>query len=1000
MGAGPLTGSGTRMSGCRGGARRAAAAAAPRITFVTALGLGAALALGCTPRLAAQAHPGGRWITLETRHFRVHVRPAYETLGVRAAGEAEAAWESLAALLSAPRETIDLVVSDQADYANAFATVFPSPRIVLYPFPPVADLELQRYDRWLRLMLTHEMAHVFHLDLARGWWRVARAPLGRAPLLFPNAYAPAWLLEGLAVHYESALAGAGRDQGSYHGAIVAAQAAEAGGLPIDAANGVSPRWPGGYRPYAFGGEFLEWLTSQRGDSVAQRLVRRTAGAPLPFLQLNRSLRRAAGVSFTRAWREWQAAERAAAAARTPPAGSGECRPAALCGLRAPVPPRVSADGRLVLFVLDDGRDSASFAVLDRGFGAVRPLARANGGLGMAWDVAGAARPGGAGAAADGPSPGAVVASQYEFADPYTIRADLWRVDSLGREHRLTQGARLLAPDVGPDGSVVAVRAEAGGNALVRWTPDSTRVLAPAVVGVEWAQPRISPDGLTVAATRARGGSLDVVLLEPDGAFRRAVTDDAAIDQMPAFSADGRWLFWASDRGGRSQVYATRAGDSASAWWRVTGEPFGAYAPAPARDSVFYLAYQHDGWRIATAPLDTLSWTPAEGTAGGSDGAAGAAAPQTAILARHGYRPSPGLLPPRYWLPTGATQGRASWIGILTGGRDALDRHAYLATVMAGVGTAAGTWRADLEYFYAGFSPAVLDAAYARGEESYLGRPAASAIDSVAAEERCCIRSESASLGVAWQVRRFRWSAAARLGAEYERSGAMRRAGGVVSVAAGRLVRPAFAVSVQRGWRASATARRSWRLDGAAAYTELVGGGAAYLPLGVRRFAHRVLAVQASAGVLTGSDAVLFSAGGVSGGAVSLLPGLAVGSPRRSFPARGFAPGAAEGRGAAAAALEGRLPLALVGRGLGLAPGSLDRVAVALFADAAYVWSPRPWPDRFERLPGSRSLASAGVELAADLGLFYDTPVRLRAGLARRLRGGSGVGLHFAVGAAF
>ena len=40
---------------------------------------------------AAQVHPGGRWLTLETAHFHVHVRAEDRALGYEAAAEAETA---------------------------------------------------------------------------------------------------------------------------------------------------------------------------------------------------------------------------------------------------------------------------------------------------------------------------------------------------------------------------------------------------------------------------------------------------------------------------------------------------------------------------------------------------------------------------------------------------------------------------------------------------------------------------------------------------------------------------------------------------------------------------------------------------------------------------------------------------------------------------------------------------------------------------------------------
>lgn len=1003
MGSGALT---TARRSRRAGPTR------PR-ALLAAIVAAAGLATTVTARGSAQTHPGGRWLTLETAHFRVHVRPAQESLGVRVAGEAEGAYAALATRLPAPRATIDLVVTDHADYANGFATVFPSPRVVLYPFPPVADLELQRYDRWLRLLLTHELTHVFHQDLARGWWRLGRLVFGRAPALFPNAFLPTWLVEGLAVHYESRLTGAGRDAGSFHPAVVAAQAAEGAGVPIDAANAASPRWPGGYRPYAFGGAFLSRLAAERGDTVVDRLVLATARAPLPYVLLDRSARRAAGVSLTMAWRRWQAMERREVAADGR-AGAAPCRRAELCGLRQMVVPRVSSDGRRVLFVKDDGRDAAHLAVLERGSGAVRTLARVNGGLGLAWDTG-----------------GAVLASEFEFTDPYTIRAELFRVDAAGRERRLTRGARLLSPDAAPDGSIVAVRADGGANALVRWSNGAATALIAPQPGTEWAHPRVSPGGGLIAATRARGGWLDVVLLAPDGAAQRSLTHDAALDQMPAFSPDGQWLFWASDRGGRPQVYATRLAQSDSSWWRVTDEPFAAYAPAPASDSVFYLAYHHDGYRLAAVPFDTLQWTrvvpgadepvagrdtsraaPSGGDPGAAPGpASDSAAPRAEILTRHGYRPWPSLWP-KYWLPVGEAQGSGVWAGIFTSGQDALDRHTYSAAVRIGAGTAAGSWRADLGYAYAGLTRAVLDAAYSRIEEVYTPRatggvqPAGG--DTAAGQEACCLRSEDASLGVTWRQRRFRWSAAARLGAEYARSGGSRveRGGVVVSAAAARLVVPAFAVSAQEGWRLSATLRRRWRLDGTGGYTEAVVRGSVYVPGNVVGFARDVVALRVAAGSIGGTGAPFFAVGGFSGGTVPLLPGIAIGSSVRSFPVRGYAPGDAVGRRALAVSVEARGPLALVGRGVGLVPGSLDRLSLTLFADGAVAWTPAPAV--FAPAPGatasavppSSALVSVGAELVADLGVLYDYPVRLRLGAAQRLTAGTGAGLFAAVGAAF
>ena len=267
-------------------------------------------------------------------------------------------------------------------------------------------------------------------------------------------------------------------------------------------------------------------------------------------------------------------------------------------------------------------------------------------------------------------------------------------------------------------------------------------------------------------------------------------------------------------------------------------------------------------------------------------------------------------------------------------------------------------------------------------------------------EGCCLRTDEASLGVTAQLRRYRTAAAVRLGAEYQREWGVERAGAVLSAAAGHVEEPAFAISAQRGWRVSGFARRRWRLTGTGGYTEGVVRGAAFVPLPGSGFARSVLAVRAAAGYLTGPDSVLLGVGGLSGGALPLLPGFAAGTGARDFPVRGYDPDAAVGRGAASATVEWRVPVAMVGRGLGLAPGSLDRLSVAVFADGALAWSPAAWTAALPGLGARTALASAGAEGVADLGLLYDYPVRLRLGVAQRLGPRRGAQGYVAIGAGF
>ncbi len=147
---------------------------------------------------------------------------------MRAGREAERAYVALSAELRPPASSIDLVVSDDADYSNGATTVFPSNRITVYLPPPSTSNSIGVYDSWLRLVITHELVHVFHLDRADGIWRVLQKLFGRAPALFPNAYQPGWVAEGLATYYESRFTSAGRMRGAFQKQLLVATARDGG----------------------------------------------------------------------------------------------------------------------------------------------------------------------------------------------------------------------------------------------------------------------------------------------------------------------------------------------------------------------------------------------------------------------------------------------------------------------------------------------------------------------------------------------------------------------------------------------------------------------------------------------------------------------------------------------------------------------------------------------------------------------------------------------------
>ena len=96
------------------------------------------------------------------------------------------------------------MLTDQVDFFNGSATPIPTNTMRLHVTPPEIFTGIEDHAGALETLITHEYVHILHLDKATRGPLLMRQFLGRFLLLFPNAFQPAWLVEGLATYYETA----------------------------------------------------------------------------------------------------------------------------------------------------------------------------------------------------------------------------------------------------------------------------------------------------------------------------------------------------------------------------------------------------------------------------------------------------------------------------------------------------------------------------------------------------------------------------------------------------------------------------------------------------------------------------------------------------------------------------------------------------------------------------------------------------------------------------
>ena len=913
----------------------------------------------------------------------------------RTAPNAERAFALLSRELVPPRGKVDLVIADNVDYTNGYATPFPSNRIVIFAHPPVDEIALRNYADWSQLVVTHELTHIFHLSRAEGIWKLGRYVFGRHPALFPNAFMPAWVTEGLAVYYESRLTGTGRLEGSEH-YMIARAAAEAGSFPrLGEISLATSRFPGGETVYAYGSFIFDYLSRTRGEKSIRRFIDVTSRSIFP-ITLNGKSKKAFGISFERAWQQWTDSLLRAT----------QRKPEPIPGWRELTPegwfvsaPRWLGDSTLI-YGGSTGREVSQAYVVDLS-GEKRKIGRRNA------------------AAVNIPlANGDILFSQPDFVDPYTLRNDLY-IQRGDKQIRLTHGARLSWPDARRDGSIIAIQDVPGSTRLVRVSTDG-RSIVPITRGSideQWTEPRWSPDGKRIAAVRLPyGNRAEIVVIDTTGAVSFSYRLESAIPASPSWSRDGSKLFFSSDHSGTMQLYsidlppATRGGTT-----RLSDALTGIFDPESSPGSAWLAAtlYHTDGYHLGVAPAPRVRAAVADTVLQGerascptcriADAAYGALPPDNGVA--RNYSPWRSLLP-TYWEPiVESTTGLGTRVGGATNGVDVIGRHSYYAQA-----TYNSRWHDGegyLAYRYAGLGQPYLDFSGQQIWDHFNVVNSANAVVGDLAQ-----RSRIYSTGVTMLRPRVRRSAFLSLGAELETrkyatdpdsllaklSPVFRQSARYPSVFASaswtNTRRPALAISREDGITLSGIARERWRyLDGkvsGAPSRSLEGAVAGYKALDLPGFAHHVIAMRGAAGYTDGRAISAFSAGGLSGTSLEVISGFSVGDRPRRYGVRGFPPSAERGIRAFAGSVEYRAPLAVPSRHIRYVPLLFDRISASAFADAGRAFCPRSSIGTAAVCSSSSAnnpwLASLGGEMDLDAALYYDVPARIRLGVAAPVSG--------------
>jgi len=142
---------------------------------------------------------------------------------------------------------------------------------------------------------------------------------------------------------------------------------------------------------------------------------------------------------------------------------------------------------------------------------------------------------------------------------FDMHCGIWKFERGASAQRFLSSTRSeYDAQFSPDGKRIAFSTDRSGRGSELWVArmDGTnlvRLTEP--TGYRLGSPRWSPDGHWIAYdAQGANGRFDVYVIDAAGGQPRCLTPRVSDENLPSWSRDGKWIYFASNRGGRYEVW--------------------------------------------------------------------------------------------------------------------------------------------------------------------------------------------------------------------------------------------------------------------------------------------------------------------------------------------------------------------------------------------------------------------------------------------------------------
>jgi Tol biopolymer transport system component len=434
--------------------------------------------------------------------------------------------------------------------------------------------------------------------------------------------------------------------------------------PVSQVNLPIVTWPGGTTRYLYGVYFMRFVSEVYGEEKIQEFIEAYSGNLLPF-SINTTSKRVFGKDITDMWSEFDAWLKTRYSAQIKKINDEGLKAGAPLTNTGYVNQPVRLSGSNVYYIRNAGNHQAEL-VRFSGEGEspdVQVLTEVHQRSDFrVHDEAG------------------VLLSQIEICDEYSLYRDLYIYDEAEEElKRITECGRYTAANWMPDGkNIIALHHKAGALELHRLSlnGDIEDVLWKSTQDEVISQFDISPDGKGLVADvwrKSFGWNLELFNFE--NKQWEAITTNTDIQANPSYSDNGDSIIYSADYDGVYNLY--RYNINARQHTKISNVIGGALQgqQLSSSDPLYYVGYTAEGtniYRLDNAESKGIIEPQVGSKLKTYDY-------QVEQFSENEYSAWPSLRP-RWWFPALSLDDDSTEIGFTTAGNDALGIHNYFLTL--------------------------------------------------------------------------------------------------------------------------------------------------------------------------------------------------------------------------------------------------------------------------------------------------------------------------------